>query len=56
MPVVEMRGGAKEALLADLTLERARRQIGMRLPRSLTLDLREVDVTFHEHLGGEVPI
>ena len=56
MPVVEMRGGTEETLFADLALERARRQVGVRLARGLTLDSREVDVAFHEHLGRGVPI
>ena len=47
MAVIEMRGRAEEAFLADLALVRARGQVGMRLARSLAFDLRKVDVALH---------
>jgi hypothetical protein len=41
MAVVHMGGGAEEALLAQLALEAARRQIGMGLARELAGALRQ---------------
>ncbi len=47
MAVIEMRGGAEEAFLADLALVGARRQVGMRLARGLAFNLGKVDVALH---------
>jgi hypothetical protein len=47
MHVIEMRGGAEEAFLADLALERAGGQVGVGLARGLALDLRKMDVALH---------
>ena len=39
MPVMQMRRGAEEPFLADLALEGARRQVGVRLARGGALDV-----------------
>ena len=52
MAVIEVRGGAEEAFLADLALEGARGQVGVRLARGLAFDLGKVDVALHEPPRG----
>src|SRR6185436_14823979 len=47
MQVIEVRGGAEKAFLADLAFKGAGRQIGVRLPRCLALDLGKLHIALH---------
>ena len=47
MAVVEVRGGAEEAILAHLALKGARRQIRMRLARGRACYAGIADIAFH---------
>src|SRR5688572_8257058 len=47
MLVMEERGRAEEAFLADLALVRSGGQVGVSLPRRRALDLRDEDRTLH---------
>jgi hypothetical protein len=45
--MMEMRGGAEEALLAHLALESARRKVGVRLTAVRAVGPRKSDVVLH---------